>query len=522
MDLDSIDPKMWSAPASPDGAISELLPRDTFVSHVSDQGELPPAPVRGDLTPPLVHFGQVVENSQTAPTLEGEEHYHWKGLLLQSFWFFGIEQTARLLSDPYFRYLTADKPFWHDYIASLHQWNMGRWSDGDDFLVAYIGHPIQGAVTSFIEIQNDPHDRYLRFSNTRAYWLSRFKGMMWATVFSTDEKVGPLGETALGSEGGYTYIPGCHPGTCPPYIPGVTKYTNNTGWVKFITTPVIGTVWVIGEDAIDRYITGPIEDAHPTRLAPKIVRGGLNPCRSAANAMRLKLPRYRDYEHPETMNRNAVHFISERAMLVRSLPRFEIFPHFNAFSLPINTSQCAPCRSWTTGAGVGFSYRIKNWLDFDSDLNHQPDASPLPSDRAGGSIISGTFGFRTGLQTPRYALKVALRPGFVSYDRAFLTSSTGIHGGSVTAPVIVPPASPEPQIGRITHFVTSLSINGDYAVNRHLVLRAEFGNTAVRYKTDYYDRAPGRGSPPYLYFISPDIYATNENWTFQSGPVLRF
>jgi hypothetical protein len=39
------------------------------------------------------------------------------------------------------RYLTADKPFWHDYIASLKQWNMHRWSDGDDFLVAYVGPP---------------------------------------------------------------------------------------------------------------------------------------------------------------------------------------------------------------------------------------------------------------------------------------------------------------------------------------------------------------------------------------------
>lgn len=170
-----------------------------------------------------------------------------------------------------------------------------------------------------------------------------------------------------------------------PTIPGVTKYTNNTGWVKFITTPVIGTVWVIGEDTIDRYITGPIEDAHPTRLAPKILRGGLNPCRSAANAMRLKLPWYRDYEHPETMNSNAVHFISEREMLVRRLPRFEIVPHFNALSLPINTSQCAPCRNWTTGAGVGFSYRFRGWLDFDSDLSHQPDASPLTGPEAASS-----------------------------------------------------------------------------------------------------------------------------------------
>lgn len=96
-----------------------------------------------------------------------------------------------------------------------------------------------------------------------------------------------------------------------------------------------------------------------------------------------------------------------------------------------------------------------------------PNASPFPSDRAGGNLISGTFGFRAGIQTPRYALKVALRPGFVSYDRAYLTSPTGIHLGSLTGPVIIPPVSATPEIGRITHFVTSLSINADYALTRH-------------------------------------------------------
>jgi hypothetical protein len=520
-DFSASVPARSENPASATHTISEEPSSEVTAAPGADEADLPDAPIQVNLTPLLAHIAQNAQHSEAPTNLEGEEHYHWRGLLLQSFWFFGIEQTARLFTDPYYRYLTVDKPFWHDYVASLHQWNMGRWSDGDDFLVAYIGHPIQGAVTSYIEIQNDPHDRYLQFSNTRAYWLSRFKGMMWATVFSTDEKVGPLGETALGSEGGYTYIIGCDYGKCT-YTPGVTKYTNNTGWVKFITTPVVGTVWVIGEDAIDRYITAPIEEAHPGRVAPKILRGSLNPCRTAANAMRLKKPWYRDYEHPETRNYVPVHFISEREMLVRRLPRFEIFPHFNALSLPINTSGCAPCRSWTTGAGVGFSYRFKNWLDFDSDLSHQPDASPLPSDRAGGSIISGTFGFRTGLQTPHYALKIALRPGFVSYDHAYLTSPTGIHLMGITGPVIIPPASATPETGRITHFVTALSINGDYAISRHLLLRGTFGMTAIRYKTDYYDRPPGRGSPPYIYFISPDIYATNENWNFQTGPVLRF
>lgn len=521
--LDSIRRIKWASSVSSDNAAATLFPVRVPIDPAANQGSIPSAAGQIDVTPLAIRLAQKIEDAKEASaTPEREEHYHWRGLLLQSFWFFGIEQTARLFSDPYFRELTADKPFWHDYIASLHQWNMGRWSDGDDFLVAYIGHPIQGAVTSYIEIQNDPHDRYLRLSNTRAYWLSRFKGMMWATVFSTDEKVGPLGETALGSEGGYTYTPGCHIGTCPPYIPGVSKYTNNTGWVKFITTPVIGTVWVIGEDTIDRYITGPIEDAHPGRVAPKILRGGLNPCRSAANAMRLKKPWYRDYEHPDTRNQVPVHFISEREILVRQLPRFEVFPHFNGLSLPINTSQCAPCRKWTTGTGVGFSYRFKSWLDFDSDLSYQPEASPLPSDRAGGSIISGTFGFRTGLQTPHYALKIALRPGFVSYDHAYLTSPTGIHYPGVTGPVIIPPATPTPETGRITHFVTSLSINGDYAISRHLLLRGAFGMTAIRYKTDYYDRYPGRDTPPSLFYISPDIYATNENWNLQTGPVVRF
>ncbi len=502
---------------APTGAFSTGPPIAADLTH----DDVPSAPVRIDLTPLLAHAGQAIGTPHVVSSPDGVEHYHWKGLLLQSFWFFGIEQTARLLTDSYYRYLTVDKPFWHDYIASLHQWNMGRWSDGDDFLVAYIGHPIQGAVTSFIEIQNDPHDRSLRISATRAYWMSRFKGMLWATVFSTDEKVGPLGETALGSEGGYTYIPGCNYGTCA-YIPGVTKYTNNTGWVKFITTPVVGTVWVIGEDLIDRYISDPIQEGRPEAVFPKIFRGSINPCRSAANAMRLKKPWYRDFQHPDVVNTSAVHFIRDDDVVIRRLPRLEIFPHWNALSLPVNTSQCGTCRSFTTGVGVGFSYRIKRWLDFDSDLNHQPDASPLPSDRAGGSIISGTFGFRTGIQTPRYALKVALRPGFVSYDRAYLTSPTGIHLLSISGPVIIPPASPTPEIGRITHFVTALSINADYGLTRHFAVRATFGNTPVRYKTDYYDRPPGRGSPPYIYFISPDMYATNENWNYQAGPVLRF
>jgi hypothetical protein len=40
------------------------------------------------------------------------------------------------------------------------------------------------------------------------------------------------------------------------------------------------------------------------------------------------------------------------------------------------------------------SYRMTHGLDADIDLNRQPHASPFPSDRAGGNLLSGTFGIR--------------------------------------------------------------------------------------------------------------------------------
>lgn len=449
---------------------------------------------------------------QSANLENGEiaEGYHWKGLLWQSFGFFGAENSWRLMTDPFFRKLTADYPYWHDYLASLKQWNMGRWSDGDDFVVAYVGHPMQGAVTSFIAIQNDPHARYLEISATKAYWKSRFWGFMWANAYSVDQKVGPLGEAALGSEGGYTYVIGC-PAPCPSYNPAVDKVTNNTGWVKFITTPVVGGLWGLAEDFLDRYVSDPIQENHPDRVFPKILRGSLNPTRTAANLLRGKNPWYRDWQHPADPNlvgSGNVHFERSDEDLIRHLPRYEFFPHFNLISLPVNTYSCSHCRQTIIGSGGGFSWRFSRWWDFDSDVDYQPNASPLPSDRAGGDIIMGTFGLRSGFQTPNYSLRASLRPGFVSYSRAYLTSP------SVTNPV--------PEIGRITHFATALAISGDYGLKRHFAIRASFGNTPVRYREPKLLQPPAPGKYPYLNWLSRQNFLTNENWAYQVGPVLRF
>lgn len=433
--------------------------------------------------------------------------YSIKGLLWQSLAFTGVENGYRLATDHYLRHLLADGPFWHDYFASMQHWDMTRWSDGDSFVVDDIGHPMQGAVSAFIEIQNSPSQRVLRLSRSKAYWRSRFLALMWATVFSTQQKIGPLGEAAIGNDGGFTYTPGCE-FNCPVPPGTIPKYLNNTGWTDFIMTPAGGTVWVVFEDFLDREVSDRVQDAHPDSVFPLILRGALNPTRAMANLMRWRTPWYRDFQHynADWHITPGIHFDNEDA--VSRAPRYEIFPHFDAISLPVNTATCTGCRQMLPGYGVGFAARLTRWIDFDSDVNYHSGASPVPSDRAGGSMVMGTFGLRSGLQYAHYAVKAAVRPGFVSYGNAY--ESTPVAGG------------PTPQTGRITHFAAAVAVNADYDIARHFALRAVFGNTPVRYRDNYTQFGTGVGTPPYLNWLSHQVFLTNENWAYQTGVVLRF
>jgi hypothetical protein len=86
--------KEFSQPRSAPSGL--LLPADfsrdeyaysTGATTVADipKNDLPSAPIRIDLTPLLVHLAQAAENPHAAPSVDGEEeHYQWKGLLLQS------------------------------------------------------------------------------------------------------------------------------------------------------------------------------------------------------------------------------------------------------------------------------------------------------------------------------------------------------------------------------------------------------------------------------------------------------
>ena len=55
-------------------------------------------------------------------------------------------------------------------------------------------------------------------------------------------------------------------------------------------TPTVGTLLLIGEDAIDRFLTDPYVRRNPNSLGRRLVRSGLNPNRALANLLRGHLP----------------------------------------------------------------------------------------------------------------------------------------------------------------------------------------------------------------------------------------
>lgn len=443
---------------------------------------------------------------------DGRERYHWQSLFLQSFEFNAIESVWRIASDDQIRGLIANKPYWYDYAASMRQFNMGRWNDGDPFMVNYVGHSLQGAVAGYLQIQNDPGGRALQISNSREYWKSRSLAMLWSTIYSTQSEIGPLGEAALGNEGGWTYPRGFScPRPCSDFRPGIDTYTNNTGWVDFIVTPVVGTLWIVAEDTLDMVLMKAYEkhDVDSRHLGPRILRASLNPSRSFANMLRVKQPWYRDWEHSNNSYGPAIHFVKADEVISeqRNRPRLEISPHFTFLSIAVNKPGCHNCREGTTGTGLEISYRLTQWLDLDMNLGRHVNASPLPSDRAGGDLYSGLFGIRTGLEGKRYALKLAIRPGFIRFDHAYLTSP-------------VPGDAQVPEIGAITHFAWNAALSGDYRIGRNFALRGTLGQTLVRYRTANED-PPGIGTVPYLSWLSHENFINRGNWVFEVGPVFR-
>jgi hypothetical protein len=203
--------------------------------------------------------------------------FKWRSALLESGEFLSIQHVGNLPT-----YRVPHDDFWGRYARSVRSYRFGKWDDGDPFLVNYIGHPMGGAVAGWIEIQNDPAGSVRDFSSGRKYWTSRLRATAWIAAYSAQWELGPLSETSFGNLGSWYYVQ--H---------DTRKYTNGTGLVDLVVTPVAGTAWIVGEDAIDHYAIRRLERVSNNRLYLFAV-SFLNPNRSFANLLRWKAPWYRD------------------------------------------------------------------------------------------------------------------------------------------------------------------------------------------------------------------------------------
>lgn len=204
-----------------------------------------------------------------------ETKVKWGGVMKESLLFLGIMHGFRVAAEPNTRYHFTHGKFFGDWFKAARE--LRGWKDGDNVMTNYVGHPFQGSVSCRIFVQNDPKGAGLMLDKSPKYLKSRLKAFTYSTLFSLQFELGLLSEAAIGNNPRSPRLP--HP----------------TSYVDLVITPVLGTTWLVGEDALDKYLVLKLEDKYSNkRWVAWVARSFLNPSRSFANVLRFKHPWYRE------------------------------------------------------------------------------------------------------------------------------------------------------------------------------------------------------------------------------------
>ena len=198
-----------------------------------------------------------------------DKKFKWDSAIRQSLLFLGFQHSLRLTQRKTLDQLKG--PFFRDYLSAIK--GVRGWGDGDGFITNYLGHPMMGAMSGYIQIQNDPAAKKLVISRSKEYWNSRLKAMAWSAAYSTQFEIGLLSEATIGNVG---------------------KKRGTGGYVDFVVTPTLGTAGILFEDAADSFLIRKIEKRTQNPHIVRTVRMVLNPARSFANLLRFKKPWHRD------------------------------------------------------------------------------------------------------------------------------------------------------------------------------------------------------------------------------------
>ncbi len=195
--------------------------------------------------------------------------FDWQAAANQSFFFLAIEHGVRMSQGKTRREFGG--PFFEDYRNAVS--GLSGWGDTDSEFTNYVAHPMQGAVTGYIQIQNDPDGSKRGFGRDPEYWKSRARATAWAALYSTQFELGLISEASLGNVG---------------------KKRETMGFVDLVMTPVGGLGLILAEDAIDKKFIEGMESRTNGLNRRRLYRMFLNPQRTFANLLRFKKPWHRD------------------------------------------------------------------------------------------------------------------------------------------------------------------------------------------------------------------------------------
>ncbi len=202
--------------------------------------------------------------------------FRWRPAMIQSGLFLAIQHGYRMTEEKTRREL--DGPFFRDWKESVDQ--LHGWYDGGRLFTNYVAHPMQGAMTARIYINNSPTANAVEFGRDRTYWASRVKAFAWALAWSTQFEIGPVSEASIGNIGKQLY----------------NGHKSKLTYGDIVVTPTAGIGWTVGEDAIDKFVLRRwIERKVTNRLLIKVLRSVMTPTRAFANVLRGRAPWRRDH-----------------------------------------------------------------------------------------------------------------------------------------------------------------------------------------------------------------------------------
>jgi hypothetical protein len=258
----------------------------------------------------------------------------WRRLTKDSVQFMILMNSFRIATEPGTR-AALHNPLFSGYVKAVT--NMHGWDDGDEFYVNYVGHPMQGAVSTFIWNNSDRAFNQEHIGWNSAYAKSKLRAGAYAFVISELFEVGPISEASLGQ---------------------IQRYYPANGFVDHVVTPAMGLIWSVGEDAIDHTLVRYIESRTDSIAVRVLARSALTPAHAFANLMGRRYPWYRTNRPIASAWNSSVYYVSPQRKPVSPPPGvapFQFNLHFETRTY-FGKNASDPC----VGGGADFGVRLSN------------------------------------------------------------------------------------------------------------------------------------------------------------------